>query len=540
VSQDGRRTEIVDDSGIWLATLPPTLRQRRLALMVAVVLVAAFGVTLPLAATPLPRLDAFIPSLDATICVTDLITAIMLFGQFSIYRSRALLALANGFLFTALIVIPHALTFPDAFSTTGLLGGGLQSTVWLYVFWHFGFPIALVAYVLLKDTDRTNGVMRGSTQSGIATSVAIILILVCALAWVATAGDRFLPRVFPDTSRFSPLLSYVFAFNVAIGVLALALMWIRRRSVLDQWLMIAASALIMEQVFGGPLGSARFSLGFYAGRLFSLVTSIVVLVVLLTETTRLFARLARANTMLQRERSNKLMSLEVVAASIAHEVRQPLAAIATNGSAALRFLGKSPPNLAEAQSALNRIVDESHRASQVFDSIRSLFRRTDQGQQAIDVNEIAAGVLLILRAELTEHGIASRVELTSDLPLVMGHRGQLREVILNLVRNAIEAMQSMESGSRVLRVRTEPHGRDAIVVAVEDSGPGIAPEKLNGIFDAFVTTKPQGMGLGLALCRMIIERHEGRLTASSGETSGAVFQFILPVKTSSGSIPAPI
>jgi signal transduction histidine kinase len=168
-----------------------------------------------------------------------------------------------------------------------------------------------------------------------------------------------------------------------------------------------------------------------------------------------------------------------------------------------------------------------------------LFRRTDQGQQAIDVNEIAAGVLLILRAELTGHGITSRIELTSDLPLVMGHRGQLQEVILNLVRNAIEAMQGMEAGRRVLRLTTEPHGHDSIVVAVEDSGPGIAPEKLDGIFDAFVTTKPHGMGLGLALCRMIIERHDGRLSASSDKKTGTAFRFILPIKAAASPDPAP-
>ena len=125
----------------------------------------------------------------------------------------------------------------------------------------------------------------------------------------------------------------------------------------------------------------------------------------------------------------------------------------------------------------------------------------------------------------------------SELPLVMGHRGQLQEVLLNLVRNAIEAMDAVKDGSRVLQVRTERHGRDEIVVAVEDSGPGIDPKKLDGIFDAFVSTKPQGMGLGLAICRMIIERHGGQLSASSDGKNGALFEFVLPIKPKEHSRP---
>jgi signal transduction histidine kinase len=127
----------------------------------------------------------------------------------------------------------------------------------------------------------------------------------------------------------------------------------------------------------------------------------------------------------------------------------------------------------------------------------------------------------------------------SNVPLVMGHRGQLQEVILNLVRNAIEAMDAIKDGGRVLRVRTERHGDDAIVVSVEDSGPGIDPQKIGGIFDAFVTTKSHGIGLGLALCQMIIERHGGRLSASSDSKSGALFQCILPIKSAGGSTAAP-
>jgi signal transduction histidine kinase len=243
-------------------------------------------------------------------------------------------------------------------------------------------------------------------------------------------------------------------------------------------------------------------------------------------------QLAQSNALLQRERDNKLMNLEAMAASIAHEVRQPLVAIAANGGAALRFLGRTPPDQEEVRSALSRIISDSHRASQVFDNIRALFGKADKGHEPVYVNEIAHEVLHTLRGELNDHGIMIRTDLTPRLPLVMGHRGQLHEVFLNLVRNAIEAMDAIKDGRRVLQVRTECHDdRDEIVVAVEDSGPGIDPEKLDGIFDAFVSTKPEGMGLGLAICRMIIDRHGGQLSAWSGKKRGAVFKFILPTQS---------
>jgi signal transduction histidine kinase len=239
-------------------------------------------------------------------------------------------------------------------------------------------------------------------------------------------------------------------------------------------------------------------------------------------------RLARANMMLERERDNKLISAEAITAAIAHEVRQPLASIVTNASAAMRWLGRTPPDPDEARSALTRIQNESHRTSEVFDAIRALFRTGDGGREEIDANEIVVEVLQSLRGELREHGVEVRPELV-ELPLVEGHKGQLRQVVFNLLHNAIEAIDATTDQNRVVWVTTEVRGSDAIAVAIKDSGPGIDPEKLDRIFTAFVTTKSQGMGLGLAICRMIIEQHGGHLTASSDGKNGALFQFVLPI-----------
>jgi signal transduction histidine kinase len=242
------------------------------------------------------------------------------------------------------------------------------------------------------------------------------------------------------------------------------------------------------------------------------------------------ANLAHSNTMLERERDNKLLNAQALTAAIVHEVKQPLSAIALNGSAALRFLGKTPPELAEVRAALNDMISDTRRTSEVLDGIRALFGKSDRKREQVEVNELILGVLQSSRKELQDHGIETRLELTSELPLVESHRRQLEEVIFNLVHNAIEAMDATADRDRVLRVRTELKGHDAITVAVRDSGPGIDPKRIDSIFGAFFTTKPHGMGLGLAICRMIIEHHGGQLTASSDGKNGSLFEFVLPIE----------
>jgi signal transduction histidine kinase len=240
-------------------------------------------------------------------------------------------------------------------------------------------------------------------------------------------------------------------------------------------------------------------------------------------------RLARSNMLLERERENKLMNVQAAIAAIAHEIRQPLAAITTNAGAALRWLERTPPGQDEARASLVQIKDESLRASEVFNGIRALFGKVDQERQAVDVNDIILSVTHSLEGQLNDDDVAIHRELASELPLISGHSGQLREVIFNLVNNALEAMRSTTNRSRVLHVRTELRDRDTIAVEIQDTGPGIDPNKLAGMFGAFITTKTHGTGLGLAICRMIAERHGGQITASSDGKSGTLFQFILPI-----------
>ena len=292
--------------------------------------------------------------------------------------------------------------------------------------------------------------------------------------------------------------------------------------------MVVALVFIADLVFSGLLPSVRFSLGFYAGRVFSIVTSSIVLIVMLAETTRLYMRLARSNAMLRREQDNKLMNLEAMAASISHEIRQPIAAMSANSGAAIRFIQREPVDRAAALSALKEVKSDCQRADQILQDIRALFGKGDQGQERIDVNETALAGLWTLRGAFNEHGVSVRSELNPDVPPIVGHRGQLQEVIINLLQNAVEAMDAIKDDRRVLTVRTTRSGDKAILVEVEDTGPGIDANNLDKVFDAFVTTKPGGMGLGLAICRMIIDRHGGQLSASPAHPRGAVFRMVLP------------
>jgi C4-dicarboxylate-specific signal transduction histidine kinase len=214
-------------------------------------------------------------------------------------------------------------------------------------------------------------------------------------------------------------------------------------------------------------------------------------------------------------------------ASIAHEVNQPIGAAVTNAEAALRWLRATPPDLDEVQQALARIVENGKRASDVVGRIRALVRKAPQQTARFDLNEAIRDVIALSRTEVLRHGVALHSELATNLPTVAGDRVQLQQVILNLIINAVEAMSSLDQGPRELLITTQPHGPIGALVAVRDSGPGLDPQTVDHLFEAFYTTKPDGMGMGLAICRSIIEAHAGQMWAASNEPRGAVFQFTL-------------
>jgi C4-dicarboxylate-specific signal transduction histidine kinase len=226
----------------------------------------------------------------------------------------------------------------------------------------------------------------------------------------------------------------------------------------------------------------------------------------------------------------RVTAMGELTASIAHEVNQPLAAVVTNGNASLRWLANEPPNFDEARQALRNIVRDGNRASDVIARIRAVLKKSEPAAGRLDLNEIIREIVALTQGEVERRGASLRTDLAANLPAVMGDRVRLQQVLLNLVINALDAMNEVMDRPRAIEVRTRAQEPKSILIAVEDSGIGLGPEKGSRLFDAFYTTKPDGLGMGLSISRSIVEEHGGRLWAAPNEGRGATFQFTLPTE----------
>jgi C4-dicarboxylate-specific signal transduction histidine kinase len=224
----------------------------------------------------------------------------------------------------------------------------------------------------------------------------------------------------------------------------------------------------------------------------------------------------------------RVTTLGELAASIAHEVNQPLAAIVADANASLNWLAAVRPDLAMVRDALAAIVNDGHRAAEVIQRVRQLAKKADQQKAQSDINDVIRDVVPLVRTEVLSHQVSLRVDLASTLPSVLADRVQLQQVLINLVMNGIEAMASVDDRPRELVVRSLAHEGDQVLVTVQDVGVGIDSTSVDRLFTAFFTTKPGGMGMGLSISRSIIEAHGGRLWATPNEGPGATFQFALP------------
>jgi PAS domain S-box-containing protein len=287
---------------IIISTVLAKRPERRLALTVVLLSFVCFICMVPFARLPLPQVWAFIPIYESALIVSDLVTAILLFAQYNLLRTRSLLVLASGYLFTAAMIVPHALTFPGLFTSTGLLGAGPQSTAWLYMFWHGGFPLVVIVYALLKGSERESVGPRGSSLAAVATSVAIVLAAVCALTLAATTGRDVLPEIMAN-NHYTSVMTFVSTSVWLLSPAALAILWARRpHSLLDLWLMVVLCAWLFDVGLSAMLNAARFDLGFYAGRIYGLLAATFVLSMLLLDRAALYAQLIRLLGTEQQER----------------------------------------------------------------------------------------------------------------------------------------------------------------------------------------------------------------------------------------------
>ena len=521
----------LDEFPLIIAATPATKQERRVALAIILILTLVFIVIAPFASIQLPRVDAFVPALQTVLCVTDLITAALLFSLYSIQPLPGLLALASGYIFSGLFAFLQTLAFPGAYAPSGLIGDPLSSAPYLFFLWHIAFPLAVTAYALSDDRPRANDPPGRPTKATIAITIACTLVLTAGLTWAVTAGARYLPSLFVDQTRQAPITSY---FSGAIWILsaaALVLLYFRKRTSLAVWLMVTLFATLPDLTMSTILTTVRFTLGWYTARSYALIAGCTVLIVLLTETIWLYARLARTTVLLRRERANRLMSLDAATGAIAHEIAQPLAAIATGGSAILNWLKRTPPNLDEVRTSAIGVVESSRRANEIVSSVRTLFKKTDDRRNLSHLDDVAREVLGLLQHDLESSQVTVATEHLVNLPPVRADRIQLQQIVLNLVKNAIEAMSSVPSGSRHVRVVTRLNGNSTVLLSVQDSGHGITAEHQGRIFDPFFTTKPTGMGLGLAICRTVAQDHGGNLRLVETSSHGSIFEIELPIES---------
>jgi signal transduction histidine kinase len=314
--------------------------------------------------------------------------------------------------------------------------------------------------------------------------------------------------------------------TILLTVAAMALLFRQGKSVLDLWLLVALSGWIFQSLLNLTLHT-RYTLGWYALNGMTLASSFIVMLALIAETSWLYSRLALSTAVLDREREARLMTMDAVTAAISHEVGQPLNANINNATTALHWLSQTRPNVEKAITALRDTIDDGRRTFDVMKSIRGMFAKS-RATAEISLNDLVSETALLLDRELVGHKVSLEMELDESVPMVLADRIQLQRVLLNLFSNAIESLDATHDRPRRIAIRSALLNSQDVLLEVSDTGSGILPDQMARIFDPFFTTKETGTGLGLSLCRTIVEEHGGRLWASQGEECGTVLHLQLP------------
>ncbi len=509
---------------ILLSVQPATRSQRRAALAVSLLLLAAFTATLPFAMLPGPPIPALFLVQMAWVGITDLITATLLFGQCSIQPARGLNILAGGYLFTALAAIPTALSYPGGFSEAGLLPGPL-SPPWLFLGWYVALPLAITAYGLTPD--------RGGvpTRSSIPRTIFAASAATAVLVLVVTAGYDWLPPVRGDNGDYTMTIQVLLDAWAALAFVALlVLAWRRPHSVLDTWLMVVALAWLCAIVIGGGvLPTHRYDIGNDVSRAFYVLASTFVLLVLLSETNILYARALRDRESRFNEMKAVLIHLSRVGelgqnvSAIVHEVNQPLTAVANYAAACMALVDTAPDRV---RPLLQRVNEQTERAIEIVRHLRDLIANEKSERRVENLDELVRRAVRLVAVGTEGGALTIEILCSPAASSSFIDRVQIEQVVFNLVRNAIEAIA--DCPRRVVTLTTNLGSDNMIEVAVADTGPGLSPEVRAKLFQPFVTTKVSGLGIGLSICRVIIEAHGGKLHAEDNPEGGTIFRFTIP------------
>ena len=563
---------------VFVSILPAQRTERRVALGVVLTCLAISLTAAPFAKVQLPRIDAFIPIYESALTFNDLITAVLLFGQFSILRCRGILLLACAYLFTGLMVIAHMLSFPGLFADSGLLTGGPQTTAWLYMLWHSVFPLLVMIYALQPHAGRGPEV-KMAPHAAIFAGIAAVMAAVGAFVWLTTVGHDLLPLVM-TANRMTPVITTVMTGVWLFSLAAVALLWRRRPlSVLDLWLMVVLCAWLCEVALSVMLNAGRFDLGFYAGRIFGFASTSFVLVVLLLETRALYARLAQSleaeRTILQEanqalrdsedrlrevnetleqrvaERSRqleaeiaerekaqetlreaqKLEAIGLMAGGIAHDFNNLLTVIQGNAE----ILQGSPlvENDMHSVRAVNRAAE---RGARLVRQILTFSRRQALKTDLVDLHQRSEELAEML-GRAVRGDVRLIVALSEDIWRVECDVAELEIALMNLCVNARDAMPkgglvrvegrncTLESGAHSIGL-----AGDFVALSVTDTGTGIAPDDIKKVFEPFFTTKEIGKGTGLGLSQVygFAQQTGGMATIDSKLGEGTTVTLYLP------------
>jgi signal transduction histidine kinase/CheY-like chemotaxis protein len=566
-----------------LLTWPAGPAERRPAFVVVLLSLLFFAAAAPFAKLPLKPVWAFIPIYESALIVTDSITALLLFGQFRHSRSRAVLVLGAGYLFSALATVAHGLSFPGLFTPQGLLSAGPQSTAWLYMFWHGGFPLFVVGYgVLRMGASQT---MRASIGAGsaIAGACFAVVAVVAGFALLATFGHDALPPVMAG-NHYTPTMIAVVSTVWAAGLLAIVVLWRHRpRSVLDLWLLVVMCAWLLDVALSAMLNAGRFDLGFYSGRLYGLLATSFVLGVLLLENGLLHTRLTQAHAH-ERRRATDLQGLSdrlellngqlgesnrqlkeqtrlksEFLASMSHELRTPLNAV-------IGFSELLKDNMAGALSEQQRgfavhIFQAGHHLLSLINDILDLSKieagKADISLGHAPLDSVFADALALLNSQASAKRIELKVDLRGDFGELLADQRRLKQVVLNLVSNALkftpqggQVTLGAELVDRTRAANALPGFREGmrmplpasdwqrfVEISVSDTGIGMTPDDMRRLFTPFtqiansLTRGIEGTGLGLVMVHRLAELHGGAVAVTSEPGRGTWFTVWIPWRT---------